>query len=196
MFPKILVFAGSTRTASHNASLAARAVKEFALAGAHVTRISLLDFPLPIYDGDDESKSGPPENAHKLMRMMMAHHGVFIVSPEYNASIPPVLKNTLDWVSRVRERGEPPLAAFRNRVFALGAVSERATGGMYVLLALRQALEIGCGALVLPEQISVPHANGAFDDNDEFVDPRIAQQFRLVLARLVDAAQEYARVLA
>jgi chromate reductase len=107
--PKILVFAGSIRTGSFNARLAALAAKELALAGADVTRISLEDYPLPIYDGDDEAESGVPDNAKKLKSMMAAHQGVFIASPEYNASVTPLLKNTIDWISRVRERGEPPL---------------------------------------------------------------------------------------
>ena len=118
--PRILVFAGSIRTGSFNARLAAIAAKEIALAGAEVTRISLADYPMPIYDGDLEAASGPPENASKLKRMIMAHPGVFIASPEYNASVTPLLKNTLDWISRVREGKEPPLAAYKNRVFALG----------------------------------------------------------------------------
>ena len=58
--PKILVFAGSIRTGSHNARLAALAAKELALTGADVTRISLQDYPLPIYNGDDEAGSGAP----------------------------------------------------------------------------------------------------------------------------------------
>src|SRR5215470_10638109 len=127
---KILVFSGSVRTGSFNARLAALAVKELLLAEADVTHISLLDYPLPIYDGDLEARSGPPENAIKLQRMMLLHGGVFITSPEYNASFAPLLKNTLDWVSRVREDGEQPYAAFRNRVFALGAASNGLYGGM------------------------------------------------------------------
>src|SRR5687767_7149579 len=102
--PKILVFAGSIRSASHNARLAALAAKELALIGADVSRISLEDFPLPLYDGNLEARSGPPDNALKLKRMMGTHQGVFIASPEYNASITPLLKNTIDWISRVRER--------------------------------------------------------------------------------------------
>ena len=124
LLPKILVFAGSIRTGSHNARLAALAAKELALTGADVTRISLEDYPLPIYDGDDEAKSGAPANARKLKQMMAAHQGVFIASPEYNASITPLLKNTIDWISRVRERGEPPLAVFKNRAFAIGGASD------------------------------------------------------------------------
>ncbi len=127
--PRILVFAGSIRTGSFNARLAAIAAKELALAGAEVTHISLQDFPLPIYDGDLEASSGPPDNAVKLKRMMMVHQGVFIASPEYNASVTPLLKNTLDWISRVRDGKEPPLAAYKNRVFAIGGASNGQYGG-------------------------------------------------------------------
>jgi NAD(P)H-dependent FMN reductase len=141
--PKVLVFAGSIRTGSFNARLAAIAAKEIARAEADVTRISLLDFPLPLYDGDLEARSGPPENAVKLKRMFCAHQGVFIASPEYNASFAPLLKNTIDWISRVREKQEPPLAAYRNRVYALGAASNGTFGGTRSLMALRQSLELG-----------------------------------------------------
>src|ERR1700760_3817988 len=96
--PKVLVFAGSIRPGSFNARLAALAAKEIARADADVTRISLQDFPLPLYDGDHETRAGPPENAVKLKRMFCAHQGVFIASPEYNASLTPLLKNAIDWV--------------------------------------------------------------------------------------------------
>lgn len=192
MLPKILVFAGSIRTGSYNGRLAARAVKELVQAGAEVSWISLLDYPLPLYDGDLETNSGPPENALKLKRLMMAHQGVFIVSPEYNASIPPLLKNALDWISRVRERNEPPLAAYQNRVFALGAASPRGSGGIYALLALRQTLAIGCGALVIPEQIAIARASEAFDDMDNLKDEKLAILLQQVVQRLIEMAQEMA----
>jgi NAD(P)H-dependent FMN reductase len=192
MLPKILVFAGSIRTGSYNGRLAARAVKELMQAGAEVSWISLLDYPLPLYDGDLETNSGTPENALKLKRLMMAHQGVFIVSPEYNASIPPLLKNALDWISRVRERNEPPLAAYQNRVFALGAASPRGSGGVYALLALRQTLAIGCGALVIPEQIAVARASEAFDDMDNLKDEKLAILLQQVVQRLIEMAQEMA----
>src|SRR5215468_2694513 len=122
--PKILVFAGSIRSGSYNVRLASCAARELVAAEADVTLISLVDFPMPLYDGNLEAASGPPENAQKLKRLIGQQHGVFIASPEYNASIAPLLKNTIDWVSRVRVRGEPPLAAFRNRVFAIGGASD------------------------------------------------------------------------
>ena len=190
--PKVLVFAGSIRTGSFNARLAAIAAKEIARAEAEVTRISLLDFPLPLYDGDLEARSGPPENAVKLKRMFCAHQGVFIASPEYNASLTPLLKNTIDWISRVREKQEPPLSAYRNRVFALGAASNGTLGGMRSLMALRQSLELGCGALVIPEQIAVREASHAFDENDELKDERSAAQLRALARRLVEVARQIA----
>lgn len=190
--PKILVFAGSIRSASFNARLAALATKELTLAEADVTRISLADYPMPIYDGDLEAQSGPPENAVKLKRMMMTHRGVFIASPEYNASVTPLLKNALDWVSRVREANEQPLAAYKNRVFALGGASNGTLGAYRSLMALRQVLELGCGATVLPEQIAVREAASAFDNHDNLRDARSARLLKTVAARLIEAARNVA----
>jgi len=190
--PKILVFSGSIRSGSYNARLAALAAKELALIGADVTRISLEDFPLPIYNGDDEAETGVPDHARNLKAMMAGHQGVFIASPEYNASMTPLLKNTIDWISRVRERGEPPLAVFKGRVFALGGASESPYGALRSLMALRQVLELGCGALVLPEQVTVFHANEVFDEMDNLKDERAAASLKRVVARLADAAREMA----
>jgi len=190
--PRILVFAGSIRTGSHNARLAALAAKELALTGADVTRISLEDYPLPLYNGDDEAESGVPANARNLKDMLAEHQGVFIASPEYNASMTPLLKNTIDWVSRVRARGEPPLAVFKNRAFALGGASDSAYGALRSLMALRQVLELGCGALVLPEQITVFHASEAFDEMDNLKEERAQASLKRVVQRLADAAREIA----
>src|SRR2546430_17584168 len=85
--PKILVIPGSLRAKSYNVRLAALATKELMLADADVTRISLLDYPLPIYDADTAETAGPPLNAVKLKQLISVHQGVFIASPEYNASI-------------------------------------------------------------------------------------------------------------
>jgi NAD(P)H-dependent FMN reductase len=186
---KILVFSGSIRTGSRNARLAALAAKELTLAEADVTLISLVDYPLPIYDGDREATAGLPENAVKLKRMFCAHQGVFIASPELNASIAPLLKNTIDWVSRVREPKEAPYAAFRHRVFALGAAANGRDGGLGSLAALRHVLEIGCGALVIPEQVAVAHAERAFDEMDNIKDEHTAAALKSTLQRLVETAQ-------
>jgi chromate reductase, NAD(P)H dehydrogenase (quinone) len=190
--PKVLVFAGSLRSGSYNARLAALVAKELARAEADVTLISLVDFPMPLYDGNAETASGPPENAVKLKRLMCVHQGIFIASPEYNASLTPLLKNTLDWVSRVREPREPPLAAYKNRVFAIGAASNGTYGGMRSLMALRHVLELGCGALVIPEQVAVREAANAFDDNGGLKDERTAGLLTALLTRLVEMARGFA----
>jgi len=187
--PKILVVPGSTRIGSHNVKLAALAVKELTLNDVEVTRISLSDYELPIYEAGIETKSGPPASAIKLKQMFMAHQGVFIASPEYSASVAPMLKNALDWVSRVRERGDPTYAAFKNRVFAIGSASPHALGGARSLMALRQILELGCGALVIPEQVTIAHAEQAFDAMDNLADAGAANLLRAQLDRLVEMAR-------
>ena len=187
--PKILVIPGSLHTGSHNTRLAALAAKEFALAEAEVTRISLVDYPLPLFDAEMIAEVGPPQNAVQLQRMLRAHHGVFITSPEYSASVTPLLKNTIDWLSRARARGEPTYAAFKDRVFAIGAASSGAGGGLRSLMALRQILELGCGALVIPEQISVANAGVAFDELDNFRDEGLAVSLKALARRLVELAR-------
>ena len=146
---KILVIPGSLRTGSLNARLAAVAASELAQAGAEVTRISLSDFPLPIYDGDLQAKSGVPKHAVNLKRMMSAHHGVLIVTPEYNSSVPPLVKNTIDWVTRVQDAHETRGQIFRERAFAIAAASEGRLGGTRCLAALRLILS-ACHATVIP----------------------------------------------
>jgi chromate reductase len=194
--PKILVLAGSLRTGSHNTRLAALAAKEFALAEADVTRISLAEYPLPLFDGDFATDAGVPRNAVRLTQMLYAHQGVFMTSPEYSASVTPLLKNAIDWISRVRQHGEPAYAAFKGRVFAIGSASPGAAGGLRSLMALRQILELGCGALVIPEQINVGRADQAFDDMDNLKDESLAAMLKALARRLVDMAGELARGIA
>jgi NAD(P)H-dependent FMN reductase len=133
--PKILVIPGSLRSGSHNVRLAALATKELVLAEAEVTRISLADYPLPIYDADVAAESGPHAPAVSLA-LLAGHRGVFIASSEYNASITPLLKNTIDWIGRARA-GEPQLAVFQHR-----AARRRlfpAAGGMQSLITCGRA---------------------------------------------------------
>ncbi len=186
--PKILIIPGSLRTGSHNARLAALAAKELTLLEAEVTRISLEDYTLPLFDADLASSSGLPAAAVQLKRMLLAHQGVFISSPEYSASVTPLIKNTIDWISRVRDPGEPAYAAFKGRVFAIGAAANSGLGGVRSLMALRQILELGCGALVIPEQIAVPRAEQAFDEMDNLKDDSLATALKAAMRRLVELA--------
>ncbi len=184
---KILVVPGSLRVGSQNVRLAALAARELALAGAEVTRISLEDYALPLFDSDLSGSALPPA-AVQLKRMLTAHQGVFIAGPEYSASVAPLLKNASDWISRVREAGEPTYAAFKDRVFALGAATSGSGGGIRSLMAMRQILELGCGALVIPEQGSVPRADQAFDDRDNLKDETQAAALKTMARRLVELA--------
>src|SRR5262249_37431 len=135
---------------------------------------------------------GGRESAWKLRRLMCVLRGFFIASPEYTASLTPLLKNPLDWVSRVREPREPPLAAYKNRVFAIGAASNGTYGGMRSLMALRHVLELGCGALVIPEQVAVREAANAFDENDGLKDERTPGALKPVVHRLGELGRGFA----
>ncbi len=190
--PKILVIPGSLSVKSHNVRLAALITKELTLADADVTRISLADYPLPIYDAEIAEETGPILNAVRLKQLMGAHHGVFIASPEYNGSISPLIKNTLDWVSFVREGGEPRLSAYQNRVFALGGASAGPCGVVQSLSALRQVLAVGCRALVIAEQVSVGNAEQAFDEMDELRDAQAAGELKALVRKLIETANLFA----
>ncbi|MBN8183150.1 NADPH-dependent FMN reductase [Roseibium aggregatum] len=184
--PKILVCSGSVRSGSFNGRLTALAAKKLAILDAQVTHLSLKDYPLPIYDGDLEDTNGVPENARKLKRLFLAQDGIFLSCPEYNAGISPLLKNTLDWISRVKEPGDP----YKTKVFALGAASTGAFGGMRGLIGMRTILEVGLGAMVLPQMVAVPKAASAFDDKGELSDERAGGQ----LDKLVDALLRATRI--
>ena len=185
---KILVIPGSLRTGSLNARLAATAACEFAQAGADVTRISLADFPLPIYDGDLQSKSGVPKHAVNLKRMISAHHGVLIVTPEYNSSVPPLVKNTIDWVTRVQDLHETRGEVFRGRPFAIAAASENRLGGARVLAALRLILS-ACHATVIPNQLALSFASEAYDDMDRLKHPADVEALAALVRQLIEFSQ-------
>jgi NAD(P)H-dependent FMN reductase len=186
--PKILVIPGSLRTGSHNVKLAALAAHEFAQAGVDVTRISLADFPLPIYDGDLQAKSGVPKNAINLKRMIGAHHGVLIVTPEYNASVPPLVKNAIDWISRVHDLHEARGEVFRGRPFALAAASQSRLGGARVLQALRLILT-SCQANVIASQLALAFADQAYDDMDRLRNESDAEALKQLVRQLIDHSQ-------
>lgn len=185
---KILVIPGSLRTGSLNARLAAVVAHEFALAGVEVTRLSLGDYALPIYDGDLETRSGVPKNAVNLKRMIGSHHGICFVTPEYNSSLPPLLKNAIDWVTRVADRGETPGQVFRERACALASASEGRLGGSRCLAALRLILS-GCRAIVIPNQLALSFADKAYDDNDRLNNAGDVEALKAMVTQLIDVAQ-------
>ena len=185
---KLLFFAGSARTGSHNKRLAKLGATIADANGISSTFADLGDYPMPLYDADLQNSGGIPDNARKLEALMKIHTGVFIACPEYNASITPLLKNTLDWVSRIRNDGEEPLAVFKTRVFALGSSSPGGMGGLRGLTTVRTVLELGLGALVLPDQFAVPRAAEAYDDHGHLKSKDANEQFKSLIQKLARAA--------
>ena len=160
---RILAFAGSARNNSWNKKLVRIAAKGARAAGAEVTDLDLADYPMPMYDGDLEATEGQPANAKRLKTLMINSHGFLIASPEYNSGYSPLLKNTLDWVSRPIPE-EPSLLAFAGKVTALMSASPGALGGLRGLAQLRQVLS-NIQVLVLPAQVTVPLAQNLFKKN-------------------------------
>jgi NAD(P)H-dependent FMN reductase len=185
---KILVIPGSLRSGSLNAKLAAVIAHALAKEGADVTRISLSDFPLPIYDGDLQAKSGVPKHAVNLKRMMAAHHGILIVTPEYNSSVPALVKNTIDWVSRVQDPHEARGQIFRERVFAIASASGNRLGGARALAALRLILS-ACHAQVVPNQLALPFAEDAYDEMDRLKNAADNDALKALVRQLIDVSQ-------
>jgi NAD(P)H-dependent FMN reductase len=182
---RILAFAGSTRVHSFNKKLVAAAANGAENAGAQVTLIDLRDYPLPLFDQDLEAAEGLPENARALRELFLSHNALLIGCPEYNGSLPAVLKNTIDWVSR-RQEGEPPLACFKNKVALLLSTSTGALGGLRVLRHLQTVL-MGMQVVVLPEQKAIPKAAEVF--NEEGIgDEKIRAEVERLGARLAEVA--------
>ncbi len=166
----ILAFAGSARRESFNKKLIRIAVQGAEKAGATVTLIDLRDFMLPLFDQDCEAEQGLPANAAALKKLFHEHNGLLISAPEYNSSITPLLKNTIDWISRTAP-GEGPLAAYKGKTAALMSASPGALGGLRGLVHVRAILG-NIGVLVLPDQVAIPKADDAFTDNGRLKDEK------------------------
>ena len=183
--PKIVAFAGSTRTGSFNKQLLAIAADAARAAGAEVTVVDLRDLALPLFDQDLEDASGLPEGAKKFKALLRASDGFLIASPEYNSSVTGVLKNAIDWASRAESDDEPPLAAYGGKTAALLAASPGALGGLRGLVHLRAILG-NIGVLVLPDQVAISKAHEAFDAAGHLKDERKAGQVAKLARSLVE----------
>ncbi len=187
---RILVVPGSTRSAAFSKQLARAAAAMAAAHGASATVVDLRDFAMPLYDGDLEAASGLPEGAVKLRTVAQQHDAFLFISPEYNASLPAVLKNALDWLSRPHA-GEPGSAVFRGKVAALLASSPGALGGLRALVHLRQVLQ-NLGLLVITEQYALGSAGSAFAGDGSLADPKQAAGVDHVVRSLATIAARLA----
>lgn len=188
--PKILAFAGSTRSSSYNKQLVRVAADAARAAGAEVTLVDLRDFPLPLFDEDLESEHGLPDNAKKLKTLFRSHDAFLIASPEYNSSITAVLKNALDWASRSESDDELALSAYRGKTAALLSASPGALGGLRGLVHLRSILG-NIGVIVLPDQVALPKAHEAFDAAGQLKDQRPAKQVTVLAQGLVSFLKKH-----
>jgi chromate reductase len=181
--PRILAFAGSTRTKSFNKQLVSVAADLARQHGADVTLIDLRNFSMPLYDGDLEESEGVPENATKLYELLKVHDALLLSSPEYNSSISAVLKNAIDWVSRPRD-GESPLAAFSGKVAGLLSASPGQLGGLRGLIHVRAILG-NIGVLVIPAQVAVGTAHEAFSEKGKLNDDKLSARVAAMVTSLV-----------
>ena len=130
----ILILAGSTRSASLNMELGRYLAAVLVNSGKDARFADLADFEMPIYNGDDEVANGIPPGAVALHDLMQSARSIVIVSPEYNGGPTPVLKNAIDWVSRVSKR---PLSGKR---MALASATPGQGGGLRGLKSMRLIL--------------------------------------------------------
>lgn len=185
MSTRILVFAGSARRDSLNKSLARLTALHCREHGAEASFIDLADYPMPLYDGDIEAGDGPPENAFRLQTLIAGQDGLLIASPEYNNSLPALLKNTLDWISRTpRVRGANP---FAGKVAGLVSASPGNLGGMRGLDHVRRVLDT-LGMLVLPSVVAVGHADAAFDADGRLLDAASDKRLQGLCRHLIDTS--------
>ena len=162
--PKLLAFSGSARQASINQKLVTQAAALAESAGAVVRLINLRDYPMPLYNQDDEDAHGEPDAARELKAIFKEHDGFLIASPEYNGLVTPLLKNTLDWLSR-KAGDEPSMVAYRGKTAALMATSYGKLGGLRGLVHARALLN-NLGVLTIPKQAAIGGAGDAFNADD------------------------------
>ena len=184
MTARILVVAGSARSGSLNKKLARVAAAAVRAAGAEATLIDLADYPMPLYDGDLEARDGVPVSARKLKDLFIAHQGLLIVSPENNASVSALLKNTLDWISR-QDGSESGLVPYQGKVAAMAGASSGALGGLRGLTHLRAILQT-LNVLVLSEQFALGRAHEAFNEDGGLKDPKQQAALAALAKKLTD----------
>lgn len=165
----ILAFAGSVRKESWNRKVLGLAVQGARDAGANVTLVDLADYPMPIYDADWHKLNGVPESMLRLREKMRQANGLLIASPEYNSSITPLLKNTIDWLSQPVD-GVSGNAPFTDKI---GAVIGASDGGFGTIRALPHVSYIlsNLGVFMLPV-VAVPGVSKLFDTEGRMTNER------------------------
>mgnify|MGYP001287927443 CR=1 FL=1 len=184
---RVLVFSGSLRKDSLNTRLAALAAGVLEQHGVEVDHATMREFDTPSYDQDRDAANDWPDGAVRLRDRILANDAFIISSPEYNASMPGVVKNCIDWASRFRPQ------PFNEKHALLMSASPSMVGGNRALWQLRVPLE-HLGARVFPNMFSLASAHKAFDGDGRIADAALAQRFEVNIKdfmHLVEAAKNY-----
>jgi chromate reductase len=182
---KLFAIAGSLRKASHNRALLGIAAAVAEQHGTTVDVAALGEFAIPLYDGDVEAASGIPEGVQRLAARIGDADGLLIASPEYNFGVPGVLKNTVDWLSRMK-----PTPLRGKRALLLSA-SPSLVGGNRGLWALRVSLEV-LGVHVYPDMYSLAQAHEKIDATG-INDPALAKFLDSLVKRFVEEVRVHPR---
>ena len=191
---RLLALCGSARKDSLNRRALAVAIKGAKHAGAGVTFVEPRDFVMPLYDGDLEASEGLPEAAARLQKLFAEHDGVIIATPEYNGFFTPLLKNTLDWVSRPLPdgSGQPGTIHLRGKAAGLVTASPGALGGIRAMQHTRLYLS-NLGLIVVPDQAAVPAANKVLGADGSIADDRTRDMLESVGAAVCNLANSIGR---
>ena len=169
---KLIALAASLRRDSLNRRLLTQAVLAARAHGATVEVHDFRDFIFPAFDADVQAAAGIPDAVQHLGNLVTASDGVLLASPEYNFSMPGNLKNTIDWLSRIRP------SVVRDRWGLLLSASNGRVGGNRGLWHLRVPLE-SMGMMIFPDMFSLALAHEAFAEDGTLRDP--AQHDRLAM---------------
>src|SRR6266851_3202951 len=177
-----LVFGASLREGSLNAHLASLAARVIEEAGGTVIHAKMSDFDCPSYNLDVELKDGIPTGADRFRSQLVSTDGVIISSPEYNASMPGVIKNLIDWISRFKPQ------PFKGLHALVMSASPSMAGGNRGLWALRIPME-HLGARVYPDMFSLAQAHQAFDPQGKIANAQLAGRLDQTIAGFMDLAE-------
>lgn len=167
---RLLVFSASLRVASLNTRLARLAETVIEKNGGIVDFANMSEFDCPSFNQDLEKNNFHPKGAEEFRKRILANDAFIISSPEYNGSMPGVLKNSIDWVSRFRPQ------PFNERHALLMSASPSMGGGNHGLWSLRIPLE-KLGSNVFSAMFSLATAHKAFTPDGTIADTTLSKRF-------------------
>lgn len=180
---KIAILPGSIRQASLNKKLGRTVEKILEILKHEAIFLDLKDFAMPLYDGDIEENSGIPEIVSNLNQKIKSCDALIIVSPEYNRSTPGILKNGIDWLSRIK------LHCFDQKPVLLMGASPGPYGAAFSLAAIKTSLD-RLGAFVYPENFALAKADHAFTTNDQLADEKTSEKVRSLLEKFLKFSEK------